>query len=246
MSRSYTDYDQQANKFAKLPDYSIHCGTDYLALKEIPSLIKKLNSAHKMLDLGCGSGLATRFLKKHFPEASIIGADINKMMLEQAMLADPKGLYIHLPQSKQQIIYPFLTHFFDVITCSFVLHENKTLPDLKQFLSHIANLLRPGGLLLAWDVNQQLFQGHWLSIKTIFPLQGPVQDGDRYTVKILPAEAEVTGTYWSPETLSKLAESVNLQIVQINYPIAENNSETTWRDETRLAPYFVLEAKKKM
>lgn len=239
-----TNYDYQAHNFAKLPDYSLHCGTDFLAVKDIPKLIKKHGPVHKILDLGCGSGLATRFLKKYFPDTSIIGADINKRMLEQATPADPNGLYVHLPNLDRQIIYPFLPNFFDVITCSFVIHENKTMDELKEFIKHIANLLRPGGLFYAWDVSHQLFQGKWVSIKTESLTSDPIKNGESYTLKILPAEAEVTGTFWSPETISAFANAFDLKTNQILYPLAEANDELNWLDETRLAPYFVIEAQK--
>lgn len=239
-----TNYDHQATNFAKLPEYSLHCGTDYLAVKEAPAIISQLQPMHNILDLGCGSGLATRFLKKHFPSALIIGADINKSMLEQAAHADPSGLYIHLPHTGQGIFYPFLHGFFDVIVCSFVIHENKTVKELELFFSHIANMLRPGGLFLAWDVYKNLFHGNWLNIKKISHSDINIHDEQRFIVKILPAEAEVTGTYWSPETLSRLTTSFHLQTIEISYPLADPNDEIHWQDETRLAPYYVLAAKK--
>ena len=31
-----TNYDDEAQKFAKLPEYSMHGGTDYLAVKDVP------------------------------------------------------------------------------------------------------------------------------------------------------------------------------------------------------------------
>lgn len=237
-----TNYDHEAENFAKLPEYSVHCGTDYLAVKDVPEKIKQLKSVNKILDLGCGSGLATRYLKKHFPNALIVGADINKNMLEQAVIADPQGLYLFLQQSDNQIFYPFLPNSFDVVICSFVIHENKTLKELEMFLSNIAKILRPGGMFLAWDVYKNLFQGKWLSIEKVNSINA-MNDGEKYTVKILPAHAEVTGTYWSPETLSHIVKSFGFQS-DVSYPVVEKHAEINWLDETRLAPYFLLEAKK--
>ena len=235
-----TDYDVQAKKFAILPEYSIHCGTDYLALKDVPAKIRQHKTYHKILDLGCGSGLATRYLKQHFPDALIIGADINENMLIQARLADPNGLYLHLPQFDQEIAYPFLSNFFDIIICSFVIHENRTLQDLEKFLYNIVKTLNVGGLFLAWDVHQNLFKGRWLSIKTYNALF-PIKEGSTYSVKILPADAEVTGTYWSPETLANILKPYGL-CSHISYPVIDEESDIHWLDEKKFAPYFLFEA----
>jgi len=235
-----TNYDHEATNFAKLPEYSIHCGTDYLAVKDVPEKIKQLQSINKILDLGCGSGLATRYLKKHFPNALVVGADINNNMLEQAITADPEGLYLHLPQLNDQVSYPFLPNYFDVVICSFVLHENRTLEELTIFLANIAKVLCSGGMLLAWDVYKNLFHGNWLSIKNISSTTS-INEGEQYTVKILPANAEVTGTYWDPETLANIVKSLGLKS-NTTYPLVEKNNEINWLDEIKLAPYFLFEA----
>lgn len=236
-----TNYDNEAEKFSRFPEYSIHCGTDYLAVKDVPKKIKQLKSVKKILDLGCGSGLATRYLKKNFPDLHIIGADINKKMLEQASIADPAGLYLHLQQLNDQIFYPFLYHSFDVVICSFVLHENQTMHDLKVFIDNIAKIIRPGGTFLSWDTHKNLANGKWMSIKTIS--ENLINEGEKYSVRILPANAEITGTYWSPETVASILESAGFKS-NISYPIIEKSDEINWLDETRLAPYFLLESTK--
>lgn len=234
-----TNYDNEAEKFSRFPEYSIHCGTDYLAVKDIPGKIKVLKSVNKILDLGCGSGLATRYLKEHFPDVFIMGADINKKMLEQAAIADPAGLYLYLQQLHDQIFYPFLSNFFDVVICSFVLHENQTMRELKIFLENISKIIRPGGTFLAWDTHKNLSYGKWLSIESVST--NLIEEGERYSVRILPANAKITGTYWSPETLAHILESFGFES-NITYPIIEKNDDINWIDETRLAPYFLLES----
>jgi len=240
-----TDYHQQADYFAKLPEYSIECGTDFLAVKDVPSIISKVQPLNKILDLGCGTGLATRYLKKHFPHCTVIGADINQTMLEQAKAADPHGIYLHLAKSDQGIHYSFLPNTFDVIICSFVLHENHSKQALESFLYHISTLLRPQGLFLAWDAYKHILKGKWLTIETTHPKSSDLNDGETYSLILHPSRAEVSGTYWSPEeTVSKLAEANQLRQLQISYPTVENDTQITWRDETSLPPYYVLAAYK--
>ncbi|GEM_PF-6055383 len=243
--RKPTNYHEQANYFARLPEYQVKCGTDYLAGRDAPEIIRRLPTCRKILDLGCGTGLATRYLKKHFPDATIIGADINQSMLEQARTADPEGIYLHLNKSSSEVHYAFLPGTFDVIVCSFVFHENQSEADLNVFLKNISVLLRPNGLMLAWDTYKNLLMGKWTSIETLYPETGQIEDGDRYTVKLLPAGAIVSGSYWSPETVEKIARLHHFENVTIHYPLANHESGMDWLDETSLAPYYVIEAYKR-
>jgi predicted TPR repeat methyltransferase len=55
-----TNYDHESTHFAKLREYSIACGTDYLAVRDVLKIISQIKPLIKILDLGCGSGLATR------------------------------------------------------------------------------------------------------------------------------------------------------------------------------------------
>lgn len=239
-----TNYDHQALHFSKLPDYSIHCGTDYLAVKDAPALLKEIQPLNKILDLGCGSGLATRFLKKNFYETLVIGADINEKMLEQAIASDPLGIYVHFPERNKEILYPFLPETFDAIVSSFVVHEHQTLEELQAFFSNIQRLLRPGGAFLAWDVYKNLFAGSWVSIENTSTADVGIEDGQAYSVKLFPSGACVSGTYWSPETLLSIANTVGLMTQSLSYPLAEINNEIDWKDETHLSPYFVIALKK--
>ena len=52
-----------------------------LTIKTIISSLKISSSHKKILDLGCGSGISTRYLMKRFPKSSIIGFDLSPQML---------------------------------------------------------------------------------------------------------------------------------------------------------------------
>ena len=234
-----SNYDHLATYFTKLPEFSIQGTTEYLVAREVPKLIRKISPLSKILDLGCGTGIATRFLKQQFPQASVIGADINSAMLEQASIADPSGIYLQLDKNNS----PFLPNTFDAIICSYVLHENQQLNELQTFLASIAKLLRPEGLFVAWDTNKDLFQGKWVTIEGVSPKEKEIVDGEKYKVKLLPAAAEVDGTYWSPEIVTKFAKVTGFNECKTHYPLAEND-DLEWLDETKLAPYFIFEAVK--
>lgn len=244
IKNSTTNYHNEANHFSHLPDYSIECGTDFLAVKEAPRLIKQIHPLNKILDLGCGTGLATRFLKKHFPNTQVIGADINESMLKQAIAADKSGVYVHINEPNSQ--HPFMPHTFDVIVCSFVLHENRTEEELNLFLKNVSTLLRPNGIVIGWDVYKNLFQGQWMSIEVTELENNEIKEGEPYEVRLLPAGAHVRGRYWSPETLQQLGVSHGLITKEILYPLATKDDKINWKDEVKLAPYFVWQAQKQV
>ncbi|VVC76995.1 Trans-aconitate 2-methyltransferase [Aquicella siphonis] len=239
-----TDYHEQAGYFSRLPEYSIECGTDYLAVKDAPALIGNSGPVKTILDLGCGTGLATRYLKRHFPDAVVIGADINQSMLMQAKSSDPQGIYLHLHQSGGVVHYSILPDTFDVVVCSFVFHENQKLNDLEHFLQSVSSLLRTNGLLLAWDTYRNLLKGSWVSVETLYPQAGEIQDGERYSVRLLPAGAVVSGSYWSPETVQQIVLNQCFQKTSVHFPVMEKGTGLAWKDETIMAPYYVLEAYK--
>ncbi|CAM4382788.1 MAG: Malonyl-[acyl-carrier protein] O-methyltransferase [Legionellaceae bacterium] len=97
-----------------------------------------------ILDLGCGTGFFTPYLKKCFPNATIISLDIAFNMLT---MAKKKAKWF----SKPSLIcaasgnLPFSNHSIDFIFCNQVFHWDtaiqKTLLELKRILT-------PNGLLL--------------------------------------------------------------------------------------------------
>lgn len=232
-------YDDLASYFSQLPEYSMECGTDFIALKEVPNYIKKIQSLNNILDLGCGTGLATRFLKKHAPHAQVIGADINKTMLLQAKIADPKGVYLHITKD----LATFLPDTFDMVVCSFVLHENNSLEELKTFFAAIHRVLRKGGLVVMWDPHENLYQGEWTTVEVLD--KGIKKDGDSYKVKLYPAGAVVSGTHWSSQTVLEVAANNGFVDGQIQLPTANPEDNYPWKDEVKLAPYYIFSAYKK-
>lgn len=62
----------------------------------------RLFKKHKILDLGCGTGLCCEYLKKYFPNEEYYGVDISEKMLEKAK---EKGIYQELSNEN---IFEFL------------------------------------------------------------------------------------------------------------------------------------------
>lgn len=83
-----------------------------------------------------------------------------------------------------------------------------------------------------------------MSVEILNPPNDEINDGQSYTVKLLPAGAVVSGRYWSPETVERMAREHDFQKTKLHFPVMDNSSGMQWKDETVMAPYYVLEAYK--
>jgi len=99
---------------------------------------------HRILDIGCGTGVATEALLRRYPKAEVIALDFALPMLERAgrrgrWLRRPRGLCADLDQR------PLAAQRIDLIFANAALQWS-TRP--AETIADIARLLRPGGLFM--------------------------------------------------------------------------------------------------
>jgi len=90
----------------------------------------------QVADLGCGSGLLTRWLADHGHDA--VGADFSESLIGIARTENP-SLDFAVANLKST---PFDAARFHLITCALVLHYE---PDLRPCFAEFARLLKPSG-----------------------------------------------------------------------------------------------------
>lgn len=103
----------------------------------LKTLVKK--SKANTLDLGCGTGIATRELKK--AGFAVMGTDKDRKMIKIARQYDKKIIYVVAPADK----LPFADSQFDLVTAFTAFHwfnDKKSLLEIKR-------VLKPGGLFFA-------------------------------------------------------------------------------------------------
>ncbi len=100
-------------------------------------------SPREIIDLGCGPGNSTRVLKNRFPNAHIIGADNSENMLEKARAENPDLEFIRLDLTEALSAY---CGKFDVVFSNACF---QWIPDHRELLPRVFELLREGGVLAA-------------------------------------------------------------------------------------------------
>jgi ubiquinone/menaquinone biosynthesis C-methylase UbiE len=100
----------------------------------------------RVLDVGCGSGVAHRFLA---PEVGALEAtDVSAEMLTLARRANPTVAY-HQTEGDRM---PLETAGFDVAVATCVVHHVPP-PERPTFLAEMARVVRPGGLVVLFEHN---------------------------------------------------------------------------------------------
>src|SRR3990167_10634555 len=136
--------------------------TDYLVTRELPNILAKYK-VNKILDLGCGAGLSTRFIKKLGYEC--IGTDINDEMLSFAKKNDPSGIYIKTLNGNS---LPFEKEVFDMVVSVFVLFEIPTIDLMIKFFNETSRVLKKGCTFIAVTGSEELYKRKWLSLDLDF------------------------------------------------------------------------------
>ena len=110
-------------------------------------LLKRVPSAYRVLDLACGTGIFTRMIRARFPDAEIIGVDINAEYQEiarrnAAEAGDTKVSFLLGAAEEVE-----LTGTFDLITSCYL----PKYVDLDIMVPRWVELLEPGGMLIMQD-----------------------------------------------------------------------------------------------
>ena len=101
---------------------------------------------HTILDLGCGTGYFSSFLREAYPMAEIVGFDKSEGMLKQAQSKEQKDKFSKLHWlGGQAESLPFRDHSFELIYSNLMLHWST---DFSATLNELHRILKPGGLLL--------------------------------------------------------------------------------------------------
>lgn len=143
-STSVEDYDRKYHASA------VYCGMD----RRLANIVAEAAGARadkplRVLDLGCGPGSLVPYLQE-IPGVRLTGVDLSPEMVRYAKAHHP-DVEFHVGDAEA---IPFENDAFDVVLCSGMLHH---LPRLDVALQEIGRILKPGGLLVAREPNDDNF-----------------------------------------------------------------------------------------
>jgi ubiquinone/menaquinone biosynthesis C-methylase UbiE len=147
-------------QLTSLPRYDKQLSAFHRAFRrELETIISALpvRADMRVLDLACGDGFYTRRIAERLgPSGCITGADISLAYLAEAgeaVTRESRGGKVDFVAASFDRL-PFPGDVFDLVWCAQSLY---TLPDPVTAVSHIARVLRPGGLVVVLE-NDSLHQ----------------------------------------------------------------------------------------
>lgn len=106
----------------------------------------RLDTAARVLDVGCGTGSLLVSLKQRYPNVEAVGADPDPKALARArQKATRAGVQVSFDQGFGSSL-PYPERHFDRVLSSFMFHH-VPLTERRALLSEIARVLKPGGAL---------------------------------------------------------------------------------------------------
>lgn len=115
----------------------------------------------RLCDVGCGTGVVTRALRRRFPEAEVVGADLSPGMIEAAAARDPLGRY-EVADVTRMAADP---RRYDGIVTVFT---TRNFPDLDEALDNLCGALAPGGQLLVVDTFRPVGPAWWRGLQAVW------------------------------------------------------------------------------
>ncbi len=141
-ARAASGYDAAAH-VQRLAEQRLLESLEYL---NDPALQRK--PPQRVLDLGCGTGSASRAMQKRWPKAEILAFDVAQPMLQQTRAAaKPWNPFARTPQPvcADARALPLADNTVDVVFSNLCL---QWVEDLEAVLNNFRRVLRPQGLLL--------------------------------------------------------------------------------------------------
>lgn len=231
MNSKTHDYEKHAGAFADLEMQ----GTQYLAFRDIPTLITEYaSSVASVLDYGCGAGRSTRFLKRLGYDA--VGVDISQDMLKQARSKDETGEYRCVPSGR----LPFEDSAFDLIFASYVILEVSRIEEIENILKELKRVLRKDGIILLVTSSTEATEGTWVSLSYAFPENDKsLQSGDTVKLLIQGIDVVLYDYFWTEEDYIGAAQRAGLDLAKLHKPLGLPDEGIEWHDETKMSPIAI-------
>ena len=234
---SYRD-EKRAASYARLQ----FPNTYYLAFRDLPDMIRRYVSGKGALDLGCGAGRSSRFLKGL--GFNVIGIDISKSMIDQARSIDPDGDYRIVADGDLSLLK---NDRFDLVLSAFTFDNIPGMDHKVHLFAQLADMVNEDGMIINLVSSTDLYVNEWVSFSTLgFPENRSARSGDivRVIIKDVEDERPVEDIFWSDEDYQVVYKEAGLETVEIHRPLAEHHEPFDWINETRISPWRIYVIRK--
>jgi len=241
-----TNYDMISNEYkrAKLQPWRLHieAHTVFELVGGVPG--------KSMLDLACGEGFHTRFLKQH-GGSRVVGVDISAAMIDLARKEEsrkPLGIEYVVQDVKDLE----LGEEFDLVFAAYLLNYASTREELLAMCQAIARHLKPGGRFVTINNNPDSTGATESMRKYGFTREDSAKrDGTPITWKFFLADAdfEIVNYHLSVATHEWAFRTAGLCDVRWHPPRVSRQGvaefgEDFWKSFLEHKPVICLEAKK--
>lgn len=230
------DYAETASGYGRRPSGA---GTDAIAFRALEARLRALGATGRALDIGCGAGRSTRFLKALGLEA--VGLDVSAAMLAEARRQDPDGAYVEGDAAKN---LPFEDGAYDFVLSTWAILELGSPTALARFAGEAGRVLRDDGRLFVVTNTPDFYAHRWVSCDVDFPEnRPPLVPGRRVTARLMPEGVQVHDYFWRDQDYRRAFAAAGLVVHYALHPTAPPG-DAGWLDETRVAPYVIYEIEK--
>lgn len=229
LSVSNNDTIDIAEKYTK----SEFDNTYYLGYRELRLFLEKYSCGVRAIDYGCGTGRSTRFLQAN--GFQVIGVDISKKMLQQAMQLDNESYYLHIKNGR----IPVFNNSCDLVLSVYVMF---TVPSKKEMLAifkEAHRCLRDEGIFIIVTGSEELYSHEWLSYSSDCSQNRNLKSGDAIKIKLKDLGIEFVNYYWTDDDYSHLFNLSGFKILEKHFPYGKANEGKSWVSEMEYPPYVV-------
>jgi SAM-dependent methyltransferase len=240
-----TNYDDIAAEYqrAKQQPWRLHL--------EHHTLFKLLGdvSDKSVLDLACGEGFYTRFLKRR-GAARVVGVDLSPGMIELARREEERAP-LGIDYLVRDVKHLALDETFDVVVAAYLLNYAQTTAELVEMGAAIRRHLKPGGRFVTVNNNPRHDVEYFASTRPygfIKRAQGPLREGTPvdYIFFLENESFAITNYHLSVDTHEAALQTAGFQQVTWREPelspeIVEATERQYWAEFLTHPPIIFLE-----
>ena len=212
-------------------------GTYYLAFRDLPSIFAEHVRGTRALDVGCGTGRSSRFLRGLGFE--VVGVDISRPMLDRALNLDPDGDYRLMGEDRLDSIEE---ESFDLILSAFTFDNIGTLERRESTLALLRERLGEGGRLVSVVSSPEIYVNEWASFSTAdYPENREARSGDSVSIVMLDVSDRrpVVDVVCTDEDYRAMYGRARLGVLDVLRPLATGAEPLEWVSETEIAPWVI-------